>query len=212
MRTWMETERPALAATLRAADPEAPTLCEGWSVRHIAAHLVMREHAPWRKLVDDAMRREPGTEHFLSREVDAARTARGYEELVERFEAGLGPLSPMGIAGDRASFLEYVIHHEDVRRGGAAPAEPRRLPDATVRAVWEHLGAFAVLGYRRSPVGVVLAVPGGPRRVARRGRDAVVVVGEPVELALHASGRRGAARRGSRSAGATTSSSATGPP
>ncbi|MHB1063149.1 MAG: TIGR03085 family metal-binding protein [Georgenia sp.] len=193
MRDWMEIERAALVTTLRTADPDAPTLCAGWSVRHVVAHLVLREHTPLRKLADDVMRREPGTEHFLSRAVDTARTERGYRELVDLFAAGPAPRSAMGLAGDRANFLEYVIHHEDVRRGGDAPAEPRTLPAATARAVWAHLAPLALLGYRTSPVGVVLAVPGGPRRVARRGPDAVVVVGEPVELALHATGRERAA-------------------
>lgn len=190
----MEIERAALVATLRAADPDAPTLCAGWSVRHLAAHLVMREHAPLRKLADDAMRREPGTEHFLGRMVHAARTERGWHALVDRFAAGPSPRSAMALAGDRASFLEYVVHHEDIRRGGPAPAAPRELTPAMGRAVWDHVSPMAALGYRRSPVGVVLATPSGPRRVVRRGPDAVVLVGEPVELALHAAGRRSAAR------------------
>ena len=39
-------ERAALAAALRAAGPGAPTLCEGWTTRDLAAHLWLREHDP----------------------------------------------------------------------------------------------------------------------------------------------------------------------
>ncbi len=39
-------DRAALAAELEAAGPDAPTLCEGWTTRHLAAHVVLRESRP----------------------------------------------------------------------------------------------------------------------------------------------------------------------
>jgi uncharacterized protein (TIGR03085 family) len=191
--TWMETERAALVETFRDADPDAGTLCTGWTVRHLLAHLVLRDHRPVRNAVELAVRRPPGHELFLGALVDRARTPAGYAALLQRFAGGMSVANPVSWPGDGAHLLEYVIHHEDVRRGGEEPAEPRVLPPDEVRAIWAHLTRFAKLGYRRSPVGVVLAVPGGPRRVVRRAPDAVVLTGDPVELALHASGRRTAA-------------------
>ena len=190
--SWMETERAALVETLRRADPDAPTLCEGWDVRHLLAHLVQREHRPLRQAVDVLARPRPGHEHFLGRLVAQARTPAGYAALLEQFAGGLSRWNPVGWPGERAHHVEYVIHHEDVRRG-AGPAEPRVLAPDQVRAIWAQLAPLARLGYRGSPVGVVHTVPGGPRRVARRAADAVVVTGDPVELALHASGRFAAA-------------------
>jgi uncharacterized protein (TIGR03085 family) len=186
---WMEVERAELARTLREADPDAPTLCEGWTVRDLTAHLVEREHEPVRRGIDVLERRAPGTERFQRRLADGARTPEGYRALVDRFSEGIPAWSPVGWPGDAAHLIEYVVHHEDVRRAGAEPAEPRVLPTDLVRAVWERLGPLARMAYRSSPVGVVLVVPGGPRRVVRRGADAVVVLGDPVELALHALGR-----------------------
>ncbi|PFG38189.1 uncharacterized protein (TIGR03085 family) [Georgenia soli] len=188
-RAWMEVERAALVETLRAADPDAPTLCEGWTVRDLTAHLVAREHLPLRHALDQLERRAPGQERFQGRLADGARTADGYRALVDRFAAGIPARSPMAWAGDAAHLIEYVVHHEDVRRAGPDPAEPRTLPTDLVRAVWERLAPLARIAYRSSPVGVVMAVPGGPRRVVRRRADAVVVLGDPVELALHALGR-----------------------
>src|SRR5690606_2854754 len=49
---FMEDERAALVATARDTDPDAPTLCEGWTARHLLAHLVEREHQPWLVAVD----------------------------------------------------------------------------------------------------------------------------------------------------------------
>ena len=39
---WVNGERQALADTLRVSDPDGPTLDEGWTVRHLLAHLVQR--------------------------------------------------------------------------------------------------------------------------------------------------------------------------
>ncbi|MDQ7993633.1 MAG: maleylpyruvate isomerase family mycothiol-dependent enzyme, partial [Propionicimonas sp.] len=40
------TQRAALVDALREADPHAPTLCEGWTVHDLAAHVWLREHEP----------------------------------------------------------------------------------------------------------------------------------------------------------------------
>lgn len=192
-REHMEIERAALVVTLRSADPDAPTLCEGWTVRHLVAHLVQREHQPLRGGVDMVGGRPGGEEVFLSRLVERSHGEAGYERLVDTFAGGLPAWSPIGLPGDRAHLVEYVIHHEDVRRGGPEPAEPRVLDPDHVRALWDNLAPLASTALRGCPVGVVLAVPGGPRKVVRRKPDAVVLTGDPVELALHLTGRRDAA-------------------
>ena len=99
----------------------------------------------------------------------------------------------MSWAADRLNFVEYLIHHEDIRRAGAKPAGPRELPEAEQDAVWYQLGLLAKLGLRNSPVGVRLATPKGKSRVVKAG-DGVTLTGEPVELALWVSGRRGPAQ------------------
>ncbi|GAA4422320.1 TIGR03085 family metal-binding protein [Georgenia halophila] len=188
--SWTELEREALVETLRAADPEAPTLCEGWSVHRLTAHLVLREHRP--DLAARDATAPPGHEPQLSRLI-AGPEAPGFARLVDRFAGGPPRWSPVRWGGDSVNLVEYVVHHEDVRRGGAEPAEPRVLPTDMVRALWDRLAALGRMAYRRSPVGVVHVVPGGPRRVVRRRPDAVVLSGDPVELLLHALGREDAA-------------------
>ena len=39
-----QRERAALVDTMRTVGPEAPTLCDGWNVRDLAAHLMIREY------------------------------------------------------------------------------------------------------------------------------------------------------------------------
>ena len=145
-------------------------------------------------MADQLSRREPGHEKHLRKLVDLARTTEGYDALLARFAQGPSRWSPMGWADEAVNFLEYVIHHEDVRRGGSPPLEPRLLPDGELQAIWSRLRSLSRLGYRRAPVGVTVAVPTGPRQVVHQGEDGVVLTGDPIELLLYTSGRRQAAR------------------
>jgi len=190
---WVQVERRSLADTFATADPEQPTLCDGWTVRHLLAHLVQRESQPLDRLADQLSRPEPGHEKRLGRLVDGARTAEGYEALLARFAGGPPRLSPFAWADEAVNFLEYVIHHEDVRRGGEGPVGARPLPDKEQDAIWSRLAVPSRLAYRRAPVGVTLARPPGARRRVHDGEDGVVLTGDPLELLLFTSGRQAAA-------------------
>jgi uncharacterized protein (TIGR03085 family) len=191
---WAQTEKKALLDTLRGTDPEAATLCTGWNTRRLLAHLVQREQEHRGALADALAHAEPGQEKHLGRLVDGARSPEGYAALADRFEAGPSRWSPMVWAADRVNLLEYVIHHEDVRRAGSAPVAPRALSEAQQQRIWKQLPLIARLTFRRAPVGVTLALPGGPSATVKRGAPGVTLTGRPVELALWTSGRRAAAQ------------------
>ena len=188
---WVHAERRSLASTFATTDPEQPTLCEGWTVRHLLAHVVQRERQPLDAWRTSSPRRGPGRE-AAGRLVSAPGPPRGttccWPASRKARDGGTH-----GSAESAVSFLEYVFHDEDVRRGGTIPLAPRRLPDEEEQAIWHRLQALSRLAYRRSPVGVTLALPTGPRRLVHRGEDGVVLTGDPVELLLHTSGRRSAA-------------------
>jgi uncharacterized protein (TIGR03085 family) len=190
---WAQTEKKALVETLRRTDPEAPTLCAGWNTRRLLAHLVQREQDPRGTLGDALRRAEPGQEKHLGRLADGAVTPEGYAALVDRFVAGPPRWSPLSWASEQVNLLEYVIHHEDVRRGAATSPGPRVLPEHERQRLWQQLPLLARLRYRSAPVGVVLAQLSGARATVKKGADAVTLTGDPVELALYASGRRRAA-------------------
>ena len=194
--TWSDTEKQSLAATFRAVDPDGPTLDEGWTVRHVLGHLVQREQSQRDIIRDLVARRPPGEEPALSRLVDDARTPGGYAALVERFLAGPPRWSPLRLAGDRANLLEYVVHHEDVRRGGLGDVAPRELPSEQLEALWGQLPFVGKLKFRTAPVGVTLEWPDHQVQVVKRAEPGVVLRGQPVELALYLTGRRAAAQVG----------------
>lgn len=186
---WSEAERHAIAATFREVGPDAPTLCAGWRSRDLLAHVELRESRPWVAALDALGRPRPGEEPRQSALALQAATDAGYRTLVDVFEAGAG-LRPVRLAGDRANLLEYVVHHEDLRRAGDVPAPPRRLPQAMQDAVRGQLQGISRLVLRRCPTGVVLVdTTTGRRQVVRRAADTVAVAGPPVELALALMGR-----------------------
>lgn len=101
--------------------PDAPTLCEGWRSRHLAAHLVIREHETWRMLAMVVPSQRPKVERLPIEVGDAA--LRSYEQLVARFAAGPGKFSLFRLVDEAVNFLEYVVHREDLVRANGAPTE-----------------------------------------------------------------------------------------
>lgn len=179
------TERAALADALDAAGPDRPTLCGDWTTRDLLAHLLVRERQPWAAPGILVSALAPLTEKAMG---SYAGTPWG--ELVETFRAGPPVWSPYRLPRVDAlvNAAEHFVHHEDVRRGAAGweprPPDPRR--DAEL---WAIVGRFGKVLYRRSPVGVAVALTDGRRHVVRSGPGLVTIVGEPGELLLHAFGR-----------------------
>jgi uncharacterized protein (TIGR03085 family) len=187
MTSFAHAEREALADLFEQVGDRAPTLCEGWTTRDLAAHLVLRESSP--ASVGIAVRPLAGVAEGVRR-----RYARwSWEELVAavRRPPWYSPMAWPAVE-KRLNTAEFFVHHEDVRR--AQPGwEPRALTPGQERALAAVLRAQARALYRNAPVGVTLRRPDGETLVARRG-DGVVVSGPVPELVLHAFGRKEHAR------------------
>jgi uncharacterized protein (TIGR03085 family) len=179
-------ERDALCDTLLAVGPDAPTLCDPWRTRDLAAHIVLRERRP------DAAAGiwVPAFAGWTAHEQD--RLARGdWDGLVATVRAGAPWWSLARVDRVESVFntVELIVHHEDVLRGDGAVGPRREVPDRVARAAFHALRKAADVMFRRSPVGVTLLAPG--RDPVHAGPDdrSVTVSGEPVELLLLASGR-----------------------
>lgn len=186
MTSLARRERAVLADLLDEVGPDAPTLCGDWTTRDLAAHLIVREGSPAavgivvRPLAGWTERNRRGT------------TTKDFDRLVEEVRSGPPLWSPLrvGSLDDALNTLEYVVHHEDVRR--AVPGwTPRPLDARDDATLWHALCQRAKLLMRRSPVGVVLATPDGRELVARRGEPVVTVSGDAAELVMYAHGRTG---------------------
>ncbi|CAG7633006.1 TIGR03085 family metal-binding protein [Actinacidiphila bryophytorum] len=189
MTTHAQRERLLLADLLESVGPDAPTLCEGWTARDLAAHVVVRE----RRGDAAAGLVVPQLADRLER-VRGEYARRPYEELIRLIRTGPPRLSPFALKqfDEASNTVEFYVHTEDVRR--AQPEwTPREIDPVFADALWSRLERAARLLGRRSPVGLVLRRPDGQTVVAHRGSPVVTVTGEPAELALYAFGRQSSA-------------------
>ncbi|MEU3345819.1 TIGR03085 family metal-binding protein [Streptomyces sp. NPDC006700] len=190
MSTFAKRERLLLADLLETAGPEAPTLCEGWLTRDLAAHVVVRERRPDAAggvLIKPLAPR-------LQKVLDEY-AAKPYEELIQLIRTGPPRFSPFQLKqlDEMANTVEFYVHAEDVRR--AQPDwSPRELDPVFQETLWSRLERTARLLGRGIPTGLVLRRPDGRTAVAHRGTPVVTVTGEPSELLLFAFGRQNAAR------------------
>lgn len=190
MSTHAQRERLIFADLLETVGPDAATLCDGWTARDLAAHVVTRERRPdaaaGAVIPQLAGRQERVRQEFA---------AKPYEELLRLVRTGPGRLSPFALkqVDEAANTVEFYVHTEDVRR--AQPDwTPREIDPVFADALWSRLERTARLLGRKAPVGVVLRRPDGQTAVLHRGTPVVTVTGEPGELVMFAFGRTGTAR------------------
>ncbi|MDQ0990335.1 TIGR03085 family metal-binding protein [Streptomyces sp. V3I7] len=189
MSTFAKRERLLLADLLETAGPDAPTLCEGWQARDLAAHVVVRERRP--DAAAGAMIKQLASRLGTVTEEYAARP---YEELLRLIRTGPPRFSPFQLKqlDEAANTVEFFVHAEDVRRAQEGWS-PRELDPVFQDALWSQLERSSRLVGRRAPTGLVLRRPDGRTTVAHRGTPVVTVTGEPSELLLFVYGRQNAA-------------------
>jgi uncharacterized protein (TIGR03083 family) len=110
-------ERADLAEFLAGLSPEqwdAPTLCDGWRVRDVVAHMISYEELDGRALI---ARFAQG--RFLPDRVNAvgvSENSRSPEELLALLNDHLEPRGLTAGLGGRIALLDGLIHHQDIRR------------------------------------------------------------------------------------------------
>lgn len=189
-RTLAQRERSALVETMRAAGPEAPTLCAGWTTRDLAAHLVVREARP-----DAAAGIVLPALASRMEELRLREAERPWDELLEKIAAGAPWYSPLRYADRVANAAEYLVHHEDVRRAGGEWTT-REFDVEDLDRIWALGTTVARTFLRRvsarvdlrTPPGITLTKSGAVSTGAALA-PMVSVTAAPVELILWAFGR-----------------------
>lgn len=195
--TYARDERLALCTALEQTGPDAATLCTGWKTKDLAAHLVLRERRP-----DAALGILGGPLAGYSERVRRGMVeGTAFADLVQAIRSGPPRLSLFAIPGAdaRANFAEFLVHHEDVRRGQPG-WQPRELSHSLTDHIWRELSRARLL-LRKIPVGIEFAREDAPepgeqhtvRMTVRPRTPVVTVVGAPVELMMWSFGRTGAA-------------------
>lgn len=184
-RALAREERAELAAFLATLTPEqwdAPTLCAGWAVRDVVAHVIGYDLEGTSGFVRTLVRARLSPDRANQRVVDDLRDLDppGLVALVRRYE------TPEGLTarfGHRIALTDGTIHHQDIRRPLGLP---RTIPPERLRAVLD----FAMVA---PPVGAFVRTR-GLRLVATdldwsSGRGTAEVRGPGEAVLLAAAGR-----------------------
>jgi uncharacterized protein (TIGR03085 family) len=173
-------ERFALVDLMASTGPDAPTLCGEWTVRDLAAHLILRERRP-----DAAggivLKRLAGYTARVQRKI----AAREFSQLLAKLrKPGWPPF-----LDEALNLSEMFVHHEDVRRAGPG-WEPRPLPGPLQDALWAQVRRRAPFVLRRFKAAVRVEWPGHGQATGGKGGPDVYVRGEPGELLIFLFGRQ----------------------
>lgn len=145
-------EREDFAAFLESLSPdqwEAPTLCERWNVREVAAHAIRFDELNGGELVRRFLKGWLMVDRINQVGVDdyADRTPR---RLIELIRTHAQPHGPTAGFGGRTALTDNMIHQQDIRRAldlpRTIPAEPLRVAldfsrySPTIRGAWRARG------------------------------------------------------------------------
>lgn len=173
----------ALVDALTELGPDAPTLCEGWTTKDMAAHVYVREHRP-----DAALGVLPlgPLSAYTDRVMASTLRVHGYDEILRRLRTP-APLVRLTRTEDAINTVEFFVHTEDVRRPNHLPA--RDMPEEFERKIWSRLSKQARMSFRRAKVRVRL-VPTVGTPVEFGSGELVEVHGRPSEILLLAYNRK----------------------
>jgi uncharacterized protein (TIGR03085 family) len=188
MTNYARSEREQLADLLTSTGPDAPTLCEGWTTRDLAAHIVVRERRP-----DSALGLLIKPLAGAGERVRLARAALPYEELIAQLRTPpvWSPISNP-LVDPLANTMEMFIHHEDVRRG-AAGWEPRALDRGLATTLHRNLKLIIRGSLRRLGISAEITATGFPP-IRTGGEPQVRITGDVGETAVFFFGRQRASR------------------
>ena len=178
-------ERTHLCALAEQLGPDAPTLCEGWTVKDLVVHLLVRERS-----LAAAGIVVPGLSGWLDR-VSERRAREDFHHLVSQLRNGPPVFSVYAVPklGSALNTLEYFVQHEDIRRA-QADWRPRTLPAHVEDALWRavrHAGRGLTA---TTPVGVVAARSDTGDETTFKSGDGVTLRGLPSEIVLYVFGRK----------------------
>ncbi len=151
MATAERTDLADFLATLTPQQWEAASLCEGWRVRDVVAHVMSFDGISVLGMLRRAIR---------ARFVDINQVyvdelaSLGTEQLLDMLRARLRPQGLARTFGGRLALLDVTIHHQDIRR---PLGRPRHIPAERLRCVLADAVRSPELPGRRLARGVRLA-------------------------------------------------------
>lgn len=195
-------ERSALCDLLADVGPDQPTLCDGWTSRDLAAHLIVRERRPDAAIGMIIPRLRRRTETMR----DSMAHEYAFDELITMVRRPPWySFAAVPLADKATNTSEFFIHHEDLRRG-VDGWRPRKLDRDLVKALHGQFKILGKLRLRKFPAKITINIRGyaqpivtgkgrgsGSAEVAERLPE-IMLTGDVGELTLFLSGRQRAAQ------------------
>ncbi|MBV9844693.1 MAG: maleylpyruvate isomerase family mycothiol-dependent enzyme [Kutzneria sp.] len=122
--TLATQERTDLADFLDTLTPqqwEAPSLCEGWTVRDVVAHAISYDELSWWGMAKRFAR--GGFTLDRTNDVGLTEYAHGPRELLALLRAHLRPSGLPSAFGGMIALVDGMIHHQDIRRPLGMPRD-----------------------------------------------------------------------------------------
>ena len=142
-------ERADLCDLALEVGADSPTLCSGWTAKDLVVHLLVRERSP---LGGAGIMAAPLA--GFTRRASERYGEREYDALVDRLRSP-GGMFAIPAVDKAANTFEYVVHHEDLRRG-QPDWEPRQLTSADLDTLWAQLRKGVAFVGRKLPGPTVL--------------------------------------------------------
>lgn len=121
--------------TLTPADWEHPSLCPGWTVRDVAAHVPSYDALGWPGLLSLMLRSGLSLDRCNQSLVEQGRRL-GTAQLVAQVRDHASPRGITAMFGCGIALTDGMIHHQDIRR---ALGRPRQIPADRVVAALNFL-------------------------------------------------------------------------
>lgn len=188
IRSLARAERSDLADLLATLTPEqwdTPSLCAGWRVRDVVAHMFCYEDLSMPAVLRRLARHGFNPDRANQAEI-TAYADHPPERLVARARSHLDPTGLSARFGGRIALTDGLIHHQDIRRPlglhRAVPAE-RMLPALRFARIAPPVGAakrirglslHATDLHWRAGAGPVVEGPAEPLLLAIAGRQGIV--------------------------------------
>jgi uncharacterized protein (TIGR03083 family) len=166
----IEQERRSLAALLKGLTDEqwnSPSLCDGWRVKDVAAHVALAPQAPgpWSMLVEGV--RAGGRFHKINHDVSVRHAERPGADLVAELREHAASRRLPNVTNYRNILFDILVHGQDIAIPlGIQREMPKDAARAGIERVWTMGWPFGVKRplkrFRFTATDVDWAAGGGP--------------------------------------------------
>lgn len=186
-RGHASAERDELAEfcrSLSAEDWEQPSLCEGWRVKDVIAHLISYDELGFAGSAALLVRAGFSVDRFNALAI-RTRTSRPVDSLVDTLQkqVELGRVSK--VLRGLPALIDAVIHHQDIRR---PLGRPRQIPSERLHLTLNGVLRSPVIGGARRARGIRLVADD----LDWQHGDGAVLTGPAEAILMTLAGRRAA--------------------